>query len=105
MGNARCPRRPPPHRIPGARVAFPQAAEAAPARASIRVLARCSPGAAAAGRGGEGRTVPAAAAAAAAAAGGLLRQPEGTRITKENGFLANSTVITTFTVDVLFTVG
>lgn len=69
-GRARWPQLPPPHRIPGARVAFAQAAEAAPARplarpparASIRVLARCSPGAAAAGHGGEGQAVPVAAA-------------------------------------------
>lgn len=69
-GRARWPQLPPPHRIPGARVAFAQAAEAAPAhplarppaRASIRVLARCSPGAAAAGHGGEGQVVPVAAA-------------------------------------------
>lgn len=61
-GRVRCPRLPPPHRIPGARVAFPQAAEAAPARASIRVLARCSPGAAVEGHGGEGRIIPVAAA-------------------------------------------
>lgn len=65
-GRAPWPQLPPPHRIPGARVAFAQAAEAVPARpparASIRVLARCSPGAAAAGHGGEGQAVPVAAA-------------------------------------------
>lgn len=49
-GRARRPQRPPPHRIPGARVAFPQAAEAAPARA------RFHPGSRAlrSGRGGGG---------------------------------------------------
>ncbi|XP_040611167.1 translation initiation factor IF-2-like [Mesocricetus auratus] len=80
------PAAPAPHRIPGARVAFPQAAEAAPARP------RFHPGSGALlsgrGGGGEGRALP------AAAAGGLLREPEGTRITKEKGFLWCSPGIT-----------
>ncbi|XP_058439444.1 uncharacterized protein LOC131424664 [Marmota monax] len=69
-GLLRRPRFPPPPRPPDARAAFPQAAAAAPARISIRVLARCSPGAAVGNGGREVRAI------LAAAASGFPREPE-----------------------------
>jgi hypothetical protein len=58
--NARCPQLPPPPRIPGARVAFPQAAEAAPARPRFHPGSRAllSPGRGGGGpRWGESQTI------------------------------------------------